>query len=217
MILPGCSSGSRVNASSVTISARPRANRFAPLPQASSAAFWLGITRHARAVQVIYALQDPGKATPDQVKDLNAARRDLNDLRPHASRDAESAYWRDSSLVPEAARGETKRARLAISHERDVRSDPELRADRFVERWNKLRAGAQRAYVSGDLDQRRAHQDGMRDMARSLERDPQMESILANRKQQLGISFDSGRKLGAELAFHEGFDLGRGRGLGIGM
>jgi FMN phosphatase YigB (HAD superfamily) len=189
MILPGCSSGSRVNASSVTISARPRANRFAPLPQASSAAFWLGITRHARAVQVIYALQDPGKATPDQVKDLNAARRDLNDLRPHASRDAESAYWRDSSLVPEAARGETKRARLAISHERDVRSDPE----------------------------RRAHQDGMRDMARSLERDPQMESILANRKQQLGISFDSGRKLGAELAFHEGFDLGRGRGLGIGM
>jgi Ti-type conjugative transfer relaxase TraA len=175
------------------------------------------ITRHARAVQVIYALQDPGKATPDQVKDLNAARRDLNDLRPHASRDAESAYLRDRSLVPEAARGETERARLAISHERDVRTNPELRADRFVERWNKLRAGAQRAYVSGDSDQRRALQDGMRDMARSLERDPQMESILANRKQQLGISFDSGRRLGAELAFHEGFDLGRGRGLGIGM
>jgi hypothetical protein len=44
-----------------------------------------------------------------------------------------------------------------------------------------------------------------------------MESILANRKQQLGITFDSGRRLGAELAFNHGIDLGRGRGLGIGM
>jgi hypothetical protein len=44
-----------------------------------------------------------------------------------------------------------------------------------------------------------------------------VESILANRKQQLGITFDAGRKLGAELAFHQGIDLGRGRGLGIGM
>ena len=54
-------------------------------------------------------------------------------------------------------------------------------------------------------------------IARSLERDPQMESILANRKQQLGIMFNSGRRLGAELAFNHGIDLGRGRGLGIGM
>ena len=55
----------------------------------------------------------------------------------------------------------------------------------------------------------------MGDMARSLERDPQMESILANRKRELGISFDSGRRLGIELAFTHGLDLGRGRGLEI--
>ncbi|MEP7007365.1 MAG: hypothetical protein ABI810_15390 [Sphingomonas bacterium] len=54
-------------------------------------------------------------------------------------------------------------------------------------------------------------------MAKSLERDPQMESILANRKQELGITFDGGRRLGAEIAFHQAIDLGRGRGLGIGM
>lgn len=57
----------------------------------------------------------------------------------------------------------------------------------------------------------------MRGMAKSLERDPQMESILANRKQELGITFDGGRRLGAEIAFHQAIDLGRGRGLGIGM
>jgi len=57
----------------------------------------------------------------------------------------------------------------------------------------------------------------MGDMARSLERDPQMESILANRKIELGISFETGRRLSLELAFAHGLDLGRGRGRGIGI
>jgi hypothetical protein len=55
----------------------------------------------------------------------------------------------------------------------------------------------------------------MGDMAKSLERDPQLESILANRKHELGISFETGRRLGQELAFTHGIDIGRGRGLGI--
>jgi len=54
----------------------------------------------------------------------------------------------------------------------------------------------------------------MAGMARSLERDPQMESILAARKAQLGITIETGRRLGAELAFNHGIDWGRGRGLG---
>ena len=53
----------------------------------------------------------------------------------------------------------------------------------------------------------------MSDMAKSLERDPQLESLLANRKSELGINIDSGRRLGAELAFSHG--IGRGRGLGL--
>ena len=43
----------------------------------------------------------------------------------------------------------------------------------------------------------------------------ELESILANRKQELGIAFESGRRLGQELAFTHGIDLGRGRGIGI--
>lgn len=98
-----------------------------------------------------------------------------------------------------------------------MRTDPNLRADPFVERWNHYTKAAERASVDGDYDRRRACQDGMRSMAKSLERDPQVQSILANRKQELGISIDSGRRLGAELTFNHGVDLGRGRGLGIGM
>jgi hypothetical protein len=52
-------------------------------------------------------------------------------------------------------------------------------------------------------------------MAKSLERDPQLESILANRKQELGIAFESGCRLGQELAFTHGIDIGRGRSIGI--
>ncbi len=61
----------------------------------------------------------------------------------------------------------------------------------------------------------KATRSAMGDMAKSLERDPQLESILANRKRELGISFESGRSLGRELAFTHGIDLGRGRGIGI--
>ena len=48
----------------------------------------------------------------------------------------------------------------------------------------------------------------MGDMVKSLERDPQMESILAGRKHDLGIDIATGRSLGAELAFNHGIDLG---------
>jgi len=54
-------------------------------------------------------------------------------------------------------------------------------------------------------------------VAKSLERDPQLESVLASRKRELGIAYDTGRKLGAELAFTHGIDLGRGRGRGLGI
>jgi hypothetical protein len=84
-----------------------------------------------------------------------------------------------------------------------------------VERWQELGQTRLRQYQAGDMSGYRATRSAMGDMARSLERDPQMESILANRKRELGIAFDSGRRLGIELAFSHGIDLGRGRGIEI--
>jgi hypothetical protein len=84
-----------------------------------------------------------------------------------------------------------------------------------VERWRELGQTSQRQYQVGDMSGYKATRSAMSDMAKSLERDPQLESILANRKRELGITFESGRRLGHELAFTLGIDLGRGRGLGI--
>ena len=55
--------------------------------------------------------------------------------------------------------------------------------------------------------------DRMLGMARSLERDPQVESILRNRKLQLGLPSGSGPGIASSLADMVG--RGRGRGLGI--
>jgi len=55
----------------------------------------------------------------------------------------------------------------------------------------------------------------MGDMAKSLQRDPRLESLLANRKAALGIEFEYGRRLSAALALSHGIDLGRGRGIGL--
>ncbi|MFA6117623.1 MAG: Ti-type conjugative transfer relaxase TraA [Sphingomonas sp.] len=174
------------------------------------------IARHARAVQVIFEMQDRGgHETIEQVRELNEARGDLNAIRANASDDAEKAYARDATLAPEAAGGDSRRAREAIARERDIRTDPKLRADRFVERWNKLGEQSQRAYEAGDMKGRRTIRSEMVGMAKSLEKDPQLDSILANRKAELGITFSTGRSMSAELALNHGIDLGPGLGIGM--
>ena len=125
-----------------------------------------------------------------------------------------AAYKKNPELVREAAGGQVNRAIRALLLETEIRTDPSRRADRFVERWQKLDQTSLRQYQAGDMSGYKASRSAMGDMAKSLERDPQLESILANRKIELGIRIESGRRLGIELAFTHGIDLGRGRSIG---
>jgi Ti-type conjugative transfer relaxase TraA len=174
------------------------------------------LVRHARVVDAIFEAQDMGgKASPAQVKELQEARKVFEEVRPYGSYDAEAAYKKNPELVREAAGGQVNRAIRALQLETELRTDPGRRADRFVEQWEKLDHTSQRQYQAGDFSGYRATRSAMGDMVRSLERDPQLESLLDNRKRELGIAFESGRRLGQELAFTHGIDIGRGRGLGI--
>ena len=175
------------------------------------------LIRHARAVDAIFEVQDlGGKASPEQVKELQQTRKAFEEIRPHGSHDAEAAYKKYPDLAREAASGkDLARVIRALQFETELRINPDRLADRFVERWQTLNQTKQRQYQAGDMSGHRATRAAMGDMARGLERDPQMESILANRKIELGISFDTGRRLSLELAFAHGLDLGRGRGLGL--
>jgi hypothetical protein len=174
------------------------------------------LVRHACAVDAIFEAQEMGgRASPEQVKELQKARQAFEQVRPFGSHDAESAYRQNPELAREAAGGRVNRAIRTLQLETELRTDPSRRAARFVERWQKLGQTSQRQYQAGDISGYKATRSAMSDMARSLERDPQLESILANRKRELGISFESGRRLGLELAFAHGIDLGRGRGIEI--
>jgi Ti-type conjugative transfer relaxase TraA len=173
------------------------------------------LVRHARAVDAIFGAQMGGDANPEQVKELQEARRVFEEVRPYGSVDAEAAYKKNPDLAHEAGSGRVNRAIRALQLETELRVHPGRRADRFVEDWQKLDHTSLRQYQAGDISGYRATRSAMGDMAKSLERDPQLESLLANRKRELGISFESGRRLGLELAFTHGIDLGRGRGLGI--
>jgi hypothetical protein len=174
------------------------------------------LVRHARAVDAIFEVQEMGgEATPEQVNELQKARQVFEVVRPYGSHDAEAAYKKNPELASEAAGGRVNRAVRALQLETEMRIDPGRRADRFVEDWQKLDQASLHQYQAGDISGYRATRSAMGDMARSLERDPQLESILANRKRELGIAFESGRRLGHELAFAHGIDLGRGRRIEI--
>ncbi|MGX5805805.1 Ti-type conjugative transfer relaxase TraA [Bradyrhizobium sp. Arg314] len=176
------------------------------------------LVRHARAIDAILRSGNAeGQGSPEQVRELRDARSAFEKVRPHGWRDAEAAYAKSPELVREAGAGRVNRIVLALQLETEIRTgmdiDPSRQADRFVERWQKLDRTSQGQYQAGDMSGYKSTRSAMSDMAKSLERDPQLESLLANRKRDLGIHTDSGRRLGAELAFSHG--IGRGRGIGI--
>jgi Ti-type conjugative transfer relaxase TraA len=174
------------------------------------------LVRHAQAVDAIFDMQELGfDATPEQVKELQQARKVFEKVRPNGSHDAEAAYKKNPDLVREAAGGRLNRAIRALQLETELRINPGRRADRFVDDWQRLDQASLRRYQAGDISGYRSARSAMGDMARSLERDPQLESLLANRKHELGIAFESGRRLSLELAFSHGLGRGRSRGIEI--
>jgi len=182
------------------------------------------VRRHARAVSNLLLAQEDGTTMKQLVEqgryapmgqELAAARDELNAFGANYSRDIERAYLANQPLAHEAANGQVRRAILAMKAEARVREAGLERADQFVDRWQKLQRNSEQSYRHGEMSSYRSIRTEMASMAKSLEREPQLESLLANRKTELGIGIASGRSLGRELASHHGLDLGRGRGIGI--
>ncbi|UCI22385.1 Ti-type conjugative transfer relaxase TraA [Mesorhizobium sp. B2-1-8] len=212
----GPTSGREASAKGAQREADARADPEAALRGARTKA----LVRHARALDVILSTGNAdGLGSPEQMRELTDARSAFEKVRPHGWRDAEAAYVKSPELVREAGAGRVNRIVLALQLETEIRTgldnDPSRRVDRFVERWQKLDRTSQGQYQAGDISGYKSTRTAMSDMAKSLERDPQLESLLANHKKALGIEVESGRRLGVELAFNHGIDLGRGRGIGL--
>ena len=108
------------------------------------------------------------------------------------------------------------RARSApCSLKSEIRADPVQRADRFVNDWQRL--GQTRAVMqqSGNDNGARRVAGRMADMAKGLERDPQVESLLRNRTRELGLGKDIGRDLSRDLAASVSFERTRSIGMSL--
>jgi Ti-type conjugative transfer relaxase TraA len=172
------------------------------------------IERHARAAADIMRMNDRGlPVLAHQRRALEQAREAMAKIGPHAAKDLERAYVRDPALAGETASGRTQRAIRVLQLEAEVRADPRLRADRFVERWQGLERQRSALHRAGDMTGAGQVKDRMGAMAKSLERDPQVESLLRARRPELGLPAEMGRSVGQGLSDYLG--MGRGRGLGI--
>ncbi|BAV66690.1 Ti-type conjugative transfer relaxase TraA [Sphingobium cloacae] len=187
--------------------------------QGQDRAFTRAVERASRSAEaVLQARVSGGPVLEHQKVALERAIEALDQIRPSASRDMASAMQRDPTLLREAAAGHSGPMVEAIRQEASVRADPNLRADRFVERWQQLSQDRDRLYRAGDITGREKAGREMAGMAKSLERDPQVESILRGRARELGLeigmnrSRDMGRgDLGRQLT--QDLGIGRDRGL----
>jgi hypothetical protein len=170
------------------------------------------VVRFARATSDIVQMRERGRAETEQQRAaFDAARAGLDAVRPNAARDLRAAFVRDMGLLQEAAAGEPANAVRGLEWERRYRAEPQFRADHFVRTWKQL----------GDrheLHERRGDERGaqriaaqMTRLAKSLERDPQLESLLRNRKTDLGLPAHIERRLSQALP--EWIGWGRGRGI----
>jgi hypothetical protein len=180
--------------------------------------FRRAVERASRSAEtVLQARASGGPVLEHQKVALERATEALDQIRPGASRDMASAMERDPGLLREAAAGRSGPMVAAIGEEARVRADPNLRADRFVERWQGLKQERDRLYRAGDMAGREKAGKDMVGMAKSLERDPQVESILRGRTRELGLEIGmnrsrdvSGGELGRQLTQELGISRDRG-------
>ena len=188
----------------------------ASAPKAGATDLRQAVERYARSIADIVRMRDQGlPVLPHQETARDTARDKLDAVRPKAARDLASVFQRQPELIGQAAGGNSVAAIRAMALEAEVRTNPAMRADRFVETWQGLHRQRDHALQAGHHARVNALTSSMGAMAKGLERDAQVDSLLRARKIELGLRSSGSDGIGHQLKEYLG--LGRGRGLGIGM
>jgi Ti-type conjugative transfer relaxase TraA len=176
------------------------------------------VDRYARAYESAHRQQREGLPILDaQRQDLREAGQQLDQARPGARELMRSALRYDPdmqrSMTELSGRQRVGQVIERLDHERVMQADPNVRADRFVNRWQELQA--QRQQLRGwQHDEARGKVEGqMNGLTKSLERDPQVESILRNRRQELGIGQHMRQSEGISRELQQSLTRGRRMGL----
>lgn len=182
------------------------------------------VDRYSRAYQSIDQHRREGLPVLDmQRQEMRDAGQQLDQVRDGMKDLMRSTLQND----PATARAMTElsgRERVAhvidgMKRENAALQDPNIRAERFVERWQELQ-GQRRELRGWQHDEARGKVESqMSGLAKSLERDPQAESIVRNRSRELGIGQDLRREQSIARALQEEMTRSRqiSRGIGLGM
>ena len=175
------------------------------------------VERYAKALDAIRQTRAQGiDPMPHQREALNRAGQALDAIRPEGTTDLNSAFRGGPELIRDAAQGRGHEAVRAMQAEAEIRIDPFQRADRFIEGWQQLREQHAELVRDGNFRAAKTTAQHMADMAKSLERDAQLESVLGLRSRELGLEIGEGlgrsigRDLAASIPFDHGRDISRG-------
>lgn len=174
------------------------------------------IQKHARSVEDIFEMHAAKlPVLPDQRAALQQSRKNLDAFNPHYSKDLEQAYTGNRPLAQETATGNPRRAIQVLQIEAEIRANPNLRADRFVQSWQALSRQRDEQLMKRDFTTRQSLTESMGEMARGLERDPQLESILRNRQKDLGLAPGLEQSISRSLLIQLGLERQRNLGLSL--
>jgi Ti-type conjugative transfer relaxase TraA len=171
------------------------------------------IVQFARAArQIMAAREQQQDESPAQLREFREAGHQIDAAVPNGARDLRSAFMRDPQVMEPLAAGDTSGAMQVIEWERRYRTEPGFRADQFVKTWREMGDRHERFERRGDERSARRIAGEMAGLAKSLERDPQVESLLRLRHKELGMPSYIEGPLSRSLPGWIGW--GRGRGLG---
>ncbi|MCC6479761.1 MAG: Ti-type conjugative transfer relaxase TraA, partial [Sphingomonadaceae bacterium] len=195
---------------------RPQARQLEPLPAQANTQNdqRRAVERYARALGEIGTMQAQGlPVLPHQKDALEKAGKALDAIRPHAATDLANALDRRPELIAEAAGGRIQEVMRAMQDEAALRTDPALRSERFVSDWQGLSTARKQLEQQGDRAGAARVSAKLTELAKGLERDPQVEGLLRGKTRELGIDPKPERSIADELTA----TLTRERKLEIGM
>ena len=161
-----------------------------------SAEFNLAVDRYARAWADAWRMREQDLPILEHQKlALREAGAALDRARPGMTRDLQNALEHEPATYRAMTemQGSERAAQLVagVEHEGRVRTDPNLKAERLVKVWNGLEAQHRELSGSEQRPAREQVEERIRSLVGELKRDSQLEAILRQRQQELGIDTES--------------------------
>ena len=130
-----------------------------------------------------------------QKQELSDAGKTLDQIRPNAVRDLNNAMRFEpqtfKAMLELRGKDRARELTAAIHHEDRVVRDPALRVERMTKEWKGLEKRHDQLEGWQNAQARKQVEGRMKDLARELKRDPQLESLMRNRSRELGIDMES--------------------------